>query len=630
MEIDVEMRTTVILLLLVISITLSSPHITSTPSNTSYQRILVLLVKNRDAYILSTWLATISQNIIVMPVIDNYNIPHYGEVIDFREHDHGQLTKELLKISRDLYHKIGDTAIVVENMSDALLTAAYACYVKIPIIPRRLMDEETIVLLKRMGISHVIYTGEDNKFIKEIENYGFIINLKSALKILKDYNSRADSSRLIVTPLSDKFSYISPLYAALKKWKLILLDNRGIRKSLTPLLISLPEALIYIASPSYLSITSFSIKELYRALIESSGTRYLLTRVGMISAVDEQAVSVYILRLLLKMHTEKGSKKGLLVFMEGSLPLSLKIKEMMSKIYGFKCTVLYSEGSHGNITSVNLLSQFEEDYSIVYLNLHGNPMGMALNPQGPYVISAYSVQQEIAPSIIITLSCETLNFEMRLPSESLLALKLISMGALAYVGAAKIELVSGEVSTGYPELIIKMLLDGFTLGEAVRVVNNIRIGEMKRVEPWHRAYTILIGDPDLRISKRSRDECIVKVKGKSVIVEVLKETPILFVKFPSPIAPERLSSIKCERPNIFIRTFIVKEKGKYYMYMYITRLYTSMIGDFKKGVIIRIDLIEAPVLEHYIIVMLIISCLLLLAIFVLRRLEYRKHLSSKD
>ncbi len=629
MEIDVKMRITVILLL-VISIALSSLHVTSTPSNTPYQRILVLLVKNRDAYILSTWLATISQNIIVMPVIGNYNIPHYGEVIDLREHDHGQLTKELLKISRDLYHKIGDTAIVVENMSDALLTAAYACYAKIPIIPRKLMDEETIMLLKRMGISHVTYTGEDSEFIKEIENYGFIINLKSALEILKDYNSRTDSSRLVVTPLPDKFSYISPLYAALKKWKLILLDNRGIRKGLTPLLISPPEALIYIASPSYLSITSFSIKELYRALIESSGTRYLLTRVGVISAVDEQAVSVYILRLLLKMHTEKGSKKGLLVFMEDSLPLSLKIKEMMSKIYGFKCTVLYSEGSHGNITSVNLLSQFEEDYSIVYLNLHGNPMGMALNPQGPYVISAYSVQQEIAPLIIITLSCETLNFEMRLPSESLLALKLISMGALAYVGAAKIELVSGEVSTGYPELIIKMLLDGFTLGEAVRVVNNIRIGEMKRVEPWHRAYTILIGDPDLRISKRSRDECIVKVKGKSVIVEVLKETPILFVKFPSPIAPERLSSIKCERPNVFIRTFIVKEKGKYYMYMYITRLYTSMIGDFKKGAIIRIDLIEAPVLEHYIIVMLIISCLLLLIIFVLRRLEYRKHLSFKD
>lgn len=627
-ETGTEMKVTIILLSLLITLILltSIPLMNSPP----LQKLIVLLVRDKTAYILSTWLASANRQFLVIPLIKGANlvtpeIPEQYRILDLTGYEHKQLIIKMLRLALELDYRVGTSAILIESINEMILVAPFACLAKIPIIPRDVIDDEIRGILKQFGLHHMIYTGKDEDFMESLKKDGFIIETKSTIEILKEYNSRVHTDKLVISPLIDEFSFTSPLYAALKKWKLVLIDHEGFTgKGISSQLTPLPSTLVYVASPTTLSKDVFSVKELYRVLIELGGNRYLSTKVGLISAIDECKLSAYVLRLFLRLYTIEHDQRALLVFMENSMPLSIKIKEMLSSMYGYTCTVLYSEGGSGNITTRNILKLLREDYFIIYLNLHGNPVGMALDPQGPYVISAYAIERPIYPSIIITLSCETLNFGSLPSAKSSLALKFISMGAIAYVGAAKIELVSGEVSTGYPELIIKMLLDGFTLGEAVRVVNNIRIGEMKQIEPWRRAYTILIGDPDLKIARRVGNDYTLRVRGKTIMIEVLRETPILFIKFPSPIPPKRLSDIRCEKPNIFIRSFITKENNNYYMYMYVTRLYTAMIGNFKKGDIIRIDLIETPRLEYYLVVILIVVGILTAVVLLLRRIERKK------
>ncbi len=183
-----------------------------------------------------------------------------------------------------------------------------------------------------------------------------------------------------------------------------------------------------------------------------------------------------------------------------SIPLLNKMAYIASSA-GLKTQVVRSDAYGSNLTVSTMKKFINGSSGILYINLHGNPEVMAPTQRGPIVLSYTSIPN-LTGAIILTFSCNTLKFnEITDPSRSI-AYNFISKGASAYIGSNRVEYLYGrEVGTSYPDMLLLMMLrEGMTIGEAVMVLNNMHIKSLlsRGLEVEDAAYEVLIGDPTLK------------------------------------------------------------------------------------------------------------------------------------
>ncbi len=299
------------------------------------------------------------------------------------------------------------------------------------------------------------------------------------------------------------------------------------------------------------------------------------------------------------------------ISLEDGLPLAHKI-EYISSLYGYDSKIIHPDVSYSNVTSETSLSILSDAKGgIIYLNLHGNPYVMALKSDGyPIITSSLIEKTELDGSIAITLSCDTLRFSELESPEGSIAYSMLQAGAFAYIGSRKVEFsISSEAGTSYPDLITLMLMDGYSIGEAVMAVNNIHIKEFQKegIENTEAAYEVVLGDPSLRISNKSMPLYRVgAIADNSYGIYLINSTPTVYIKLK--ILRETIKNVHVESklPSTYYMWYS-DDKG---LFIYISTLSSSYSGYFPKGskITVRISVYRQYVsLVPYLVVLLIIT-----------------------
>ena len=288
------------------------------------------------------------------------------------------------------------------------------------------------------------------------------------------------------------------------------------------------------------------------------------------------------------------------------LPITRKV-ERISSILGLSPKVYYPDLSYSNLSEETVRSILRVRGGFIYLSLHGNPYVMALRPDGLPVLTAQTVKQlDVIGSIIFTLSCSTLKFSDISDPENSVAYSFLDSGALAYVGSTKVEFsLRSEFGTSYPDLLLLLLMNGSSLGEAVKIVNNLKMsGSGSRdVES---ASEILLGDPTIRISG-ARTPFRVSGGDGRYLVDIEEATPTLFLRVKESGRPSILSDVV--EPHV---EWYRDEEGTF---IYITSLSTSYAGYFGAGDRIEVEIVgssEGPLslLPYVLILSLIVISLI--------------------
>ncbi len=263
------------------------------------------------------------------------------------------------------------------------------------------------------------------------------------------------------------------------------------------------------------------------------------------------------------------------------LPLARKV-ERISSLMGLPSKIYHPDLSYSNLTG-DFVRSLLRGRSIIYLSLHGNPYVMALKSDGYPVITASTVRGSAIPgSIIITLSCDTLKFEDLTNPEESVAYSFLDSGALAYIGSTRVEFsISSEFGTSYPDLMLMLLMNGESLGDAVRIVNNLRIRESRGKPDDGAANELLLGDPTLKLRP---NELPFEVRGEGGIyrIRIMSETPTIFLRVPERGSP----SINSDKPSIYSNWF--EDDGG--TFIYITTLSTTYAGYFSPGDKVEVEI----------------------------------------
>ncbi len=290
------------------------------------------------------------------------------------------------------------------------------------------------------------------------------------------------------------------------------------------------------------------------------------------------------------------------------LPLARKV-ERISSLMGLPSKIYHPDLSYSNLTG-DLARSLLRGRSIIYLSLHGNPYVMALKSDEYPVITASTIRGSIIPgSIIITLSCDTLKFEDLINPEESVAYSFLDSGALAYIGSTKVEFsVGSEFGTSYPDLMLMLLMSGESLGDAVRIVNNLRIRESRGKSGEGAANELLLGDPTLKLRPNNLPFEVREEEGVYRI-RIMNETPTIFLRVPERGSP----SIDSDKPSLYSNWF-EDDEGTF---IYITTLSTAYAGYFSPGDKIEVEIRESvdfmkllPYISILVIVLVTISILL--------------------
>ncbi len=270
------------------------------------------------------------------------------------------------------------------------------------------------------------------------------------------------------------------------------------------------------------------------------------------------------------------------------LPLTRKVQYIASS-FGYDAEIIHPDVEYSNVTYVTAVSVLEGARGgIVYLNLHGNPYVMALKADGYPVLSSSSAGFAKAyGSIVLTLSCGTLKFsDLDNPSESV-AYSILRAGAFAYIGARKVEFsIGSEAGTSYPDLILLMLFNGKSLGEAVMTVNNLHIREFQEegISNVEAAYEILLGDPTLKIGRGAESFYEFRKVNGEYVVNIRSTTPTIYVRLN--VSGNVTPDVEADLPSLFYKWYM-DEKG---LLLYISTLSSSYSGYFSEGSMVRIKL----------------------------------------
>lgn len=419
-------------------------------------------------------------------------------------------------------------------------------------------------------------------FLKKLEQHG-VTGIKTCISI-KNIEIQG-SNRLVVTFKDDTLSRLAAVYAGMSNaYLLVAEDLNSIRDAIKRYNVT---SVVYVISSK--NLIKIGFERLYKPVIEAYSDRFFHVNVGIITGYSDSCAVNFASRSLYYLTKGVNAQSALLAYMEDTELLAEKIIRELNRSGISIYRKLVSFNEHGNLTRESLVDSLKQASGIVFINLHGNPYGMARTTTGPYVVTAHSLEEVNSRNIVITLSCSTCNFNEILNPKNSIALAFISKGALAYIGARKVEYVGElETSTAFPELITYMLLRGYSLGSAVRWVNNIHIRAASSVDPWIAAYTCLLGDPDLRLlNATGQEDAAVKLNENEIRVNILRETCCVVSRIEFPYAAEEVK-FELKNPDVRRVLFITKERGKYILNMFLTKKISKEVGDFKPGDVVII------------------------------------------
>jgi len=494
-----------------------------------------------------------------------------------------------------------EEAVVVREGEDVLGSALAASSMGIPLFIIGENFTDFIDSLTKVGIRRIYAPGE----------IGILQNI--SLLRLPQYFPR-NERRVVVGFRGDSLALLAAIYAGLTESKFVVV---GYPDELKNKFRGEVSTVVYVIS--FENLSSWGFAELYRPVIEAKGDKYMLINVGVITGSTETCAWSLAMRSAWYLYNRPEPVNSLIVYMDDSKLLAEKVARCLRR-EGVRIRALeYKASGGGNLTSVRLREELERTSGIVYVNLHGNPYCMATRTTGPCLIGYWNMPMIGPRTIVVTLSCSTCDLEEVRRGKYSVALAYLSKGALAYIGARRIE-YSGdlETSTAYPEFIVQALMDGWSLGEAVRVVNNFHIRQYKKVEPWVAAYTCLIGDPDLVVSEKEEPSCKAEIRGDTIRVEITRETCCAFTQIPVDFSLEEVKFEK-KRPDIYIRVFITQEGGTKILNLYLTRKISKELGDLAPGEVFEIKVIRKMGLETSILIGLAITLGLIALGYILRK-----------
>lgn len=531
--------------------------------------------------------------------------------------DYEDVFNKSIEIAQYFNSKLDSIVMVnVENESLSVVASLIASALNHPLI----MYENRIELekLKNLGVENVFTIGVGEDVVNKLKEYFNVQSIHDISEALAFYNSMLSNSKTLTIALkNDELAFISALYAKAKKSRFIIVDK--IRKENEELVNSLAgiEKVILVSSFKNLK-TERAYSKLLNILMKGGvDEKYIEPAVALISGISKSHASIFAVRTLNSGRILRKLNRGQnLIFMDDSYSLTQKIIRIGRRA-GLVPKTLYSVGKRGNITTGNIINLLNNGNMLTYINLHGNPLGYGLTTYGPYVLHAGHVSV-IAPTIIVTLSCLTCDFdaEYLYSAKESIALKFVSAGALAYVGASRTEFTNEiEISTAYPELIVYLLTHGVTLGEAVRIINNIHIKEKKG------PYMYLIGDPDIVLDNINFEYRVETVSGNELYrIEITNLTEVVYVKFIIDRNRDDIKKFEEDTPNIFKRIYVEKtSEGKYIVNVFMTKIFSSDVGDFKPGESIKLKIIYKPSLQMIVLTIALVAFSLVAVMLLLKR-----------
>ncbi len=462
-----------------------------------------------------------------------------------------------------------------------------------------------LVYLHEINRPEILYNESKIRYILSRLNY-----------IVKNITSK-ESSYAVLFFSSDGIQYaILAAYAAiLKNARMIDMDS----KEINPKMLKGADYLIMITEP----LTSVNYRRYDKVLklaLSIDEDPYLDASLGVITGVTIDTPFILLLGSTFTSFISRKVVRG--ISLEDDLPLARKI-EYISSFYGYNSRIVHPNVRYSNVTPEVALSILNEAAGgIIYLNLHGNPYVMALKSNGyPIITSALIRRAEIDGSMTITLSCDTLRFsELEDPGGSV-AYSMLQAGAFAYIGSRKVEFsISSEAGTSYPDLLLLMLMNGYSIGEAVKTVNNFHIMKFQKegIKNTEAAYEIVLGDPSLRLkSNPVLPYRVQRVTSKKYEVHVLDTIPTIYIRLMNLQGNVKDIYVKSKLPSTYY-VWYADDRGAF---VYISTLSSSYGGYFPKESSILIEIVTN---QWYIDLISYVAILLIIAVSLGMMLYSRK------
>ncbi len=403
--------------------------------------------------------------------------------------------------------------------------------------------------------------------------------------IIKEVSDRKSNYAVLFFSSDGTYYAILAAYAAiLKKARMIDMDSIDIN----PVSLKSVNYLIMITKP-LTNVNYGRYNEVLKLALNIDNDPYLDASLGVLTGVTIDTPFILLLGPTFISFTSSKALGG--ISLEDGLPLARKI-EYISSFYGYNSKIIHPNVRYSNVTpEVALLTLNKAKGGIIYLNLHGNPYVMALKSDGyPIITSSLIRKAEIDGSITITLSCDTLKFsELGDPSESI-AYSMLQAGTLAYVGSRKVEFsIGSEAGTSYPDLLLLMLMNGYSIGEAVMTINNFHIMEFQKggIKNTEAAYEIVLGDPSLRIRGNSKFPYrIRRITDRKYEIRLLNMIPTVYARLTDLQGNVKDIHIESKLPSIYYAWY-ADDRG---MSIYISTLSSSYSGYFPKESRILIEI----------------------------------------
>ncbi|RLG54632.1 MAG: hypothetical protein DRN99_04715 [Thermoproteota archaeon] len=374
------------------------------------------------------------------------------------------------------------------------------------------------------------------------------------------------------------------------------------------------------------------------AVIRLDDDPYIDVPTGFLAAATIDDISYMIAASLIYPEIFLKIPNMLLLTISDAEPVALKLIRIAALAHVNSTLLTEVEGNLTKAAAVKWLSQ---PNSLIYIGMHGSPYSLAPSPYAsPYLISSSDLPQ-LPPAIVFTLSCSTARLDSKTDLSRYLPAAFLSQGAVAYIGAMRVEYVAEEQSTALPDLILYLLLHaGAPLGEVVRVLNNFHISSMLGHSPPEKsAYTVLFGDPALHVPCSSSH--YVKVtearftEGDAWLrLRVLTFTPSVYTVLKVPIeeySPRPKVKITVNRRVIDMVSplFLDKTPQGNVLHLYATLKVTLVVGDFSPGDIIEVEAYVKPSLPPLVKLLLIASTATVVYLVARRQFRARHRSSSK-
>ncbi len=468
--------------------------------------------------------------------------------------------------------------------------------------------------LSSIGVKKLIIYGRAS-----VETTGSVLRLETVRDVINYAYTQAWMKNYLIMTLTNDISYvlIAAHYAGVRGGFLVSYDPEAIR-------MFKPEWLAVVSPPVTRKNYNKLIK-LYNYSTSIDSDKYIDVKIGLLTSTNIYSTS-RLIAVSLAFPELRGTwtKRGLVVSMESGSALAWKIIREMKRV-GLKTFYLSDSQDAKNLSYQTFLGTLVQGGLLTYINLHGNIYAFSPLQHGKPLLDFTDIPY-MFPTIVLTLSCETCAFsQLSNPNESI-AYRFMDNGAAAYIGSTSLEYGAEEYGSTYPEHMVHMLLiQGLSLGEVTRIINNIKIAQGKRAPKL-----ILIGDPLLAIKNEEKLPYIIEnISYKRKYKVVIKaNTASIHLAVPVPNLDSQIVIGNESRLHLSTVSYIELEANKPMLHLLLTRELASWgIGDLRPGEQFTIEVIN-PNKYRIIVASILVLTVSITLTALLLRFRQQKHVTQ--